>query len=394
MALQALKTDINLNNNVYKPKFNSLVKKSFDTIVIGGGLVGSAVACGIARKGLSVAILDGGDRDYRASRGNFGLVWVQGKGADYAPYAKWSGLASKHYSLFEQGLKEATGINVGLSQNGGFDFCLTEEEWDERLVEMAAVSRHTHGEFKYQMLDYVELKQLMPPISDEVVGASYSPHDGHLNPLYLLRGLQNWTQSLGGVYLPETKAISIRALKRGFDISTSNAVYHSEKVVLCGGLDNQRLTRDLDMFIPIHSVRGQLLVSERVAPFLTHPSLQIRQTDEGSLQIGDSHEVVGLNDGTTLDVMAKMARRAVTIFPHLSSVKLNRAWGALRVMTPDGLPVYHHSEQHPGAFALSCHSGVSLAALHAGFIADWIVGEETHPLISDFSGDRFDVPIN
>ncbi|MGD2173190.1 MAG: nopaline dehydrogenase, partial [Gammaproteobacteria bacterium] len=55
----------------------------YDSLVIGGGLVGAALAAGIAGSGRRVAVFDGGDRDFRASRGNFGLVWVQGKGADY-----------------------------------------------------------------------------------------------------------------------------------------------------------------------------------------------------------------------------------------------------------------------------------------------------------------------
>ena len=51
-----------------------------DVAVVGGGLVGSAVAWGLARQGARVAVFDEGDTALRASRGNFGLVWVQGKG--------------------------------------------------------------------------------------------------------------------------------------------------------------------------------------------------------------------------------------------------------------------------------------------------------------------------
>jgi glycine/D-amino acid oxidase-like deaminating enzyme len=54
---------------------------SYDLIVIGGGLVGGAIAWGAAARGASVALLDQGDLAYRAARGNFGLVWVQSKGA-------------------------------------------------------------------------------------------------------------------------------------------------------------------------------------------------------------------------------------------------------------------------------------------------------------------------
>ncbi len=60
----------------------------YEFIVAGGGLVGSSIAYGLARQKYKVAVLDGGDRSFRASRGNFGLVWVQGKDWDYAPYAQ------------------------------------------------------------------------------------------------------------------------------------------------------------------------------------------------------------------------------------------------------------------------------------------------------------------
>ncbi|MBS0243799.1 MAG: FAD-dependent oxidoreductase, partial [Proteobacteria bacterium] len=54
--------------------------KDYDVAVIGGGLVGAAVAYGLGRLGDRVAILDEGDMAVRASRGNFALVWVQSKG--------------------------------------------------------------------------------------------------------------------------------------------------------------------------------------------------------------------------------------------------------------------------------------------------------------------------
>jgi glycine/D-amino acid oxidase-like deaminating enzyme len=61
-----------------------------DVLVVGGGVVGTAIAYGLARAGERVALLDEGDDAFRAARGNFGLVWVQGKGAGTPPYARWT----------------------------------------------------------------------------------------------------------------------------------------------------------------------------------------------------------------------------------------------------------------------------------------------------------------
>jgi glycine/D-amino acid oxidase-like deaminating enzyme len=145
------------------------------------------------------------------------------------------------------------------------------------------------------------------------------------------------------------------------------------------------------MHIPVQPLRGQLLITDRVPVFLPAATLQVRQTREGTLQIGDSHEDVGLDESTTLDVITRLAQRAVRIFPHLAAVRVNRAWGALRVMTPDGVPIYHQSAEHPGAYAISCHSGVTLAALHAREIANWICSGAQDSLIAPFSAERFNV---
>ena len=365
------------------------MKTDCDTIIVGGGLVGAALACGLAAQGRSVAVLDGGDRDFRASRGNFGLVWVQGKGAEFAPYAHWTSRAAKQWSDFENDLREATGIDVGFTQNGGYDFCLDQDEWDSRAEEMRLVQQHTRGEFSYEMLENSELRRRIPQVSGEVIGASYSNHDGHVNPLYLLRALHQRMQNLGCRYHPNQAAVSIRVKSGEFIVDTHDGRYQAGQILLCAGLDNQRLALDLGMHVPLHPVRGQLLITERVEPFLPCATLQVRQTMEGTLQIGDSHEDVGLDESTTLDVITRLAARAVRIFPHLSGSHLLRAWGALRVMTMDGYPVYQQSIDHPGAYVISCHSGVTLASLHAGIVADWICGGRPDPLIAEFSAERF-----
>ena len=66
---------------------------------------------------------------------------------------------------------------------------------------MRQVAAYTGGEFVYQMLDRAELRERIPEVSGEVLGASYSPQDGHVNPLFLLRALHQRMHDLGVDYL-------------------------------------------------------------------------------------------------------------------------------------------------------------------------------------------------
>ena len=68
----------------------AVTRRDYDAAVVGGGLLGAAIAWGLARAGQRVAVLDEGDVALRASRGNFALVWVQSKGLGMPEYAAWT----------------------------------------------------------------------------------------------------------------------------------------------------------------------------------------------------------------------------------------------------------------------------------------------------------------
>jgi glycine/D-amino acid oxidase-like deaminating enzyme len=365
------------------------MKKHFDAIVIGGGLVGLAIALGLTRKGLNTAVCDEGESGFHASHGNFGLVWVQSKGIDSPAYARLTARSAKIWPEFAARLREETGIDPALRQQGGFHLCLYADELAARVESMIKLKEHT-PEFRYEALDAGGVRQYFPDAAPDIAGAIYSPHDGHANPLKTLHALLIAFTAQGGVLLSRCRVENIRALGGGFALATAGGeVLYSGRLVLAAGLGNARLAPQVGLSAPIAPIRGQVMITERMPRFLPYPATPIRQTDDGTVQIGQSRESVGFNDGIQSDVLAGMARRAIRFFPRLRSVSIVRAWGALRIMTPDGLPLYEESRSHPGAFVANCHSGVTLAAAHCDLIAPWFAGQAEPEDIEYFRAGRF-----
>ena len=364
----------------------------YDSIVIGGGLVGSAVAYGLARLGSRVALLDEGDVAFRASRGNFGLVWVQSKGLGVPEYQRWTRQSSVLWDDFAVELKKETGIDCQHEHRGGVHVCINENDFAERRKYMEQLHIES-GEtsFQYDMLDHAELKKLMPEIGPEVAGASYTPYDGAANPLYLLRSLHAGLIRRGGQYFPQSKVTELKAAPNDFTVTGGGVTFNAPKLVLAAGLGNKDLGALVGLNVPVQPVRGQILVTERVQPVLSMLTSWVRQMAEGGLLIGESREEAGFNDATTPDVQQFLAARAIKMFPFLRDVRIVRHWSALRVMAPDGLPIYEQSKEYSGAFVATCHSGVTLAAAHAmryaKYVADGVLSAE----LARFTNKRFDV---
>ncbi len=366
---------------------------SFDAVVVGGGLVGAAIAYGLQRAGVSTLVLDEGDVAHRASRGNFGLVWVQSKGLGAPHYQHWSRASATEWPDLAESLQGATGIGLALDQPGGLHFCFSDEEMEKRDAMMGQLRREGgNAGYDYRMIPAVELRDMVPGLGPDVVGASFTPYDGHVSPLHLLRALHVGFRASGGTYTPNVKVEAIRAAPHDFAVTAGDREVRAPRLVLASGLGNADLAPLVGLAAPLQPQRGQILVTERTAETLALPTHVVRQTDEGSLLIGDSKEDGGFDTLTqTPAIMRAIAQRAVRTFPWIAELNIVRAWAALRVMAPDGKPIYEQSPRYPGAFVASCHSGVTLAAAHANLLAPMIAAGALPPEMAPFSAGRFDV---
>lgn len=366
----------------------------YDVTVVGGGVVGSAIAWGLARAGQRACVLDEGDIAHRASRGNFALVWVQSKGLGMARYSGWTMRSANAWTEFAQTLKDETGIDVAYTRPGGFNLVLSEQEWNSRVQLMERLQAQPGMQrFEWEMLDHGRVKALIPQIGTDVLGGSYSPFDGHCNALRLLRALNKAMQQSGATYRPDHRVVTLEHRNREFRFVTQATEIRSAKVVLTAGLDNVRLGAMVGLDIPVHPERGQLIVTEKTAPFLHYAMSKVRQTDEGGVMIGESQEDAGFDDKVTTHVLSGLCKRAVRMFPQLARLNIVRTWACLRVMTPDRFPIYDQSDVCPGAFSASCHSGITLAAAHTMFLAPHIAQGHLPPEeFQTFSSRRFHVP--
>ena len=330
-----------------------------DAIVVGGGLVGAAIAYGLQRDGLATVMLDEGDVAHRASRGNFGLVWVQSKGLGAPHYQHWTHASARAWPALAEALRARTGIGVGLHQTGGLHFCFSDEEMAKRDATMAQLRREAgNAGYEYRMIGAAELRGMVPGLGPEVVGT----------------------------------VEAIRAAPHDFAVSVGEAVIRAPRLVLASGLGNAALAPLVGLAAPLRPERGQILVTERTRTVLSMPTHVVRQTEEGSLLLGDSKEDMAFDTLTqTPAIMRTIAQRAVRTFPWIAELNIVRAWAALRVMSPDGKPIYDASERFPGAFLANCHSGVTLAGAHADLLAPMIARGALDPDMAPFSAERFDV---
>ena len=366
--------------------------RDYDYAVVGGSVVGLAVAYGLNRLGARVVVLDEGDLAFRASRGNFGLVWTQSKGLDAPHYHRWSCRSAALWHDFAAELMDGQAADLGLRQDGGYDIHLD----DDSLAAQAARHERLHtalgGDHPFEILGNNALRREEPHIGPKVAGAIFSPRDGHVNPLRLLRTLAQRNRDLGNDVRTgqRIETITPRAAG-GFRLTAADAEIEANRVVLCAGHGNARLGPMLGFAAPIRPERGQVMITERLAPLLRRPANGVRQVDEGAIQIGSSQEDVGFDDRVTQSTIGPMAARAIDVLPALQHARIVRTWAALRIMSPDGLPIYERSQSCPGAFLVTCHSGVTLAAAHARLIPLWLEGKPDAPDLELFSERRFAV---
>lgn len=367
--------------------------KSADFAVIGGGIVGASIAYGLLKRGYSVILLDGKQSDPRASGANFGLVWVQGKGPNLPAYQTLTRTSSDAWPEFARELADAAGDAVGslaYERNGGLTFTFGEEGFYERknLLNRLHNERGADGD-DIEMISREEVQKLVPELElgEEVSGASFCWRDGCVNPLRLHTLLLRVIERLNGTILWGAHVHSAKGSKGlGWVLDTDCGQVSAGHVVAAAGLGTKDLADMLGLDVPVHPQRGQVLVSQRMPKVLGLPASTLRQTGDGTFLVGATKEDVDLDEGTSLSGAKLLARNALRITPMLKNLNVVRHWAGLRVMTPDGAPIYDFGD---GVSAAACHSGITLAPVHTDMFVNRILDSSNAPELEEFRPERF-----
>ena len=356
------------------------MSRDYEIIVVGGGVIGNSIAYYLSEfKASSIAVIDKGYPMCGASGSNQGWVWVHRKRpAWYAEVAYFSAELYQH-------LHHKIG-DIEYKRTGGMVPIFTEKEREDAKV---LIAEQAEVGINMEMLSRDEALEREKALSPAILGATYLSLDGNVNPMRLTEQYMRSAREQGVAYDFYNQVSGIKKERGAFTLETSNGGYTCKKLVLCAGIHSNELGKMLGIDIPVYPERGQVIITEPVAPLLRYTLGAMRQTFNGEILIGISHEEVGFTRSTTLDMLGDAARLAVKWVPRLAKVKIVRGFSGLRVMPKDGHPIMGAVPGIDNLYIAAMHSGVGLAPLAGTLMAEVIMGLEPSLPMDKFSITRF-----
>ncbi len=317
----------------------------FDVAVIGGGVVGCAIARELTRYSVKVALLE---RQADVARGtsskNSGVVHT---GFNVPPGSLKARLNVAGAAMFEDVCRE---LDVPFKRVGKLVIALEEEQ----LVDLRALeaSGRQNGVPSLEIIGRDEIKRLEPGISG--FAALHAPTAAITCPYSLTIALAECAAANGAQVQLESPVTAIKREDWGFALTTPRGPVHASLVINSAGLEADRVAEMAGVHRwRIYPCRGEYaildrskggLISRMVYPVPPRggPGLGIHLTPtvDGNILIGPSAEYIpDVEDTrTTIEVRRQMLREAAALLPGISASDVIAAYSGVRPkLTPEGV---------------------------------------------------------
>ena len=369
-----------------------------DEIVIGGGVVGCATAYYLAKKGVKNVIVLEADKSigHGGSSRNGGGVRQSGRDVRELPYAIYA------VQNMWPHLSEELGVDVEYYQRGNLRLGKTEMHL-EKLEKLASNARSLGLDMN--VVDGKTVKEICPYLSDDIIGASWCPTDGHANPMMTTLAYYKRSTEMGVRYFTEAKAKELRKIKGKIRkvVLESGEIFEAETVIVAAGYESRYITRTVGIDVPMTRYFEEALVTE-MQPHMFDIMLGTADADfyghqaqHGSFVFGSESGLeeatdMSPNDLKTNSLTVSAGCRAIMGYiPLLADAKIVRTWGGWLDNCYDGVPVISKVDEVPGliiACGFTGH-GFGTAPSVGLMLSQMVVGEDTVVDISALRYDRF-----
>jgi glycine oxidase len=336
-----------------------------DALVIGGGVIGCAIARELAAT-RRVVLLDRGPLGGEASSAAAGVLGVA-SGDDDGPRLALRRASLARHPALAAALRDETDVDVGFARTGIVAMAADDDEL--AAYEARAARRRAEG-YAAERLSADELHALEPLAHPDARGGVLYPDDAVVVAERLVAALADSARRRGAILVP---GVHVREIERAGDrvvrVRAGDEWIAPGIVVVATGAWGASAIAGLDFVPRVVPVRGQMMAlrpDRSPARVLTAGNAFLVPRPHGEVWVGATFEDAGFTKAVTPDGLRELAAHVARLAPALATAPLVRAWSGLRPSCPEG-PIIGHA---PGVanllVALGHHrNGVLLAPISA-----------------------------
>jgi len=365
-----------------------------DVVVIGGGIIGSASAYELARRGLRCIVVErNGTAGSEASGAAAGILGAQTE-PPAPPFFDLLVEGHRRSLPLTRRLREETGMELELVLSPGIQLLFSD---DEARRAAKVVAAHRGKGLEAQVLSPSEVREREPSLSLKGVKAALLlGGEHHLSAPSATQAIARAAELRGARFFfdAEVKAID-RPARHRFSVRTSAGDFESPWVVNAAGAWAGAVAAMVGLRVPVEPVRGQIYMTVPRPPFLRSVVLGDKvyalQRLAGNVLIGATYERVVFDKRVVPETIADLHAHAGTMIPSLSGVAAVQSWAGLRPGTPDDHPILDAPPRVPGFVLATGHfrNGILLAPLTGEIVAALVSGEKPPVPLKPWALDRF-----
>jgi glycine oxidase len=369
--------------------------KTYDVVIVGGGIIGGSIAFDLAKRNLRVALLDRQELMHEASWAAAGMLSPAPDCPAAIPLVPLGRASLAMYPKFIGGVEDASGQHTGYRAGGAVEVSCH----GDAARELSTLVALHHGlGLACEPLALDETRNLEPALGRDARAAALLPDECSVEPRALISAVLAAAACAGAALCPGIEVISL-ALEgdKCIGVKTSSGeIFHATQVVLAAGCWSSQIP-EAAPYAPTIPVRGQMAALRHSGTSIRH----VLRSERGyivprnvespqTVVVGSTIENAGYEKRVTSGGIEKILSAANELAPELAKAEIIETWCGLRPGTPDQLPILGPVDIDGLVFATGHYrNGILLAPVTAELIGEWITERRTSLDWEPFSPLRF-----